>query len=231
MPPRISSNRVLLITIAIAIVLVLGMGWILLTGDPGRSPIPATAVPSSFSALETEPLTPSFRVPFAKDDTFSTATETGPDASPGPPAETLSPTSTLTETPVTPSTTPTPAGIQPLRVGQYDDTDPNIAYDPHWTFLKNPSTAKSYKGTIHASYDAGSEASFRFTGKQILLGYKRGKNFGTVTVMIDDQPYSFYEQALDLVWRSPQLPAGDHFVRIIHESGESVNLDYIVVVE
>ena len=27
------------------------------------------------------------------------------------------------------------------------------------------------------------------------------------------------EQAFDLVWRSPELPSGDHFVRIIHEAG------------
>jgi len=54
-------------------------------------------------------------------------------------------------------------------------------------------------------------------------------SFGTVTVLIDGQPYSFHEQAFDLVWRSPQLSPGDHFVRIIHESGESINLDYLEI--
>ena len=61
------------------------------------------------------------------------------------------------------------------------------------------------------------------------LGSQREKNFRMVTVLIDDQPYSFHEQAFDLVWRSPQLPPGDHFVRIIHDSGESINLDYIEI--
>jgi hypothetical protein len=63
------------------------------------------------------------------------------------------------------------------------------------------------------------------------LGYQRGRNFGIVTVIIDDQPYRFHEQAFDLVWRSPELSTGDHFVRIIHESGESINLDYIEILD
>jgi hypothetical protein len=33
------------------------------------------------------------------------------------------------------------------------------------------------------------------------------------------------------VWQSPELPSGDHFVRIIHESGESINLDYIEILD
>jgi hypothetical protein len=109
--------------------------------------------------------------------------------------------------------------------------DPNIAYDRYWTALKNPSTVNEYKGTIHVSTGMGSEASFRFTGERFHLGYKRGKSFGIVTVIIDDQSYSFHEQAFDLLWRSPQLSPGDHFVRIIHEGGESINLDYIEILD
>jgi hypothetical protein len=139
----------------------------------------------------------------------------------------------MTESRPTPSATPTPGRIQPLGAGRrYDDTDPNIAYDRFWTALKNPSTKNEYKGTIHASTGIGNEASFRFTGEGFLLGYKRGKSFGTVTVIIDgidSQPYSFHEQAFDLVWRSPELESGEHFVRIIHESGESINLDYVEI--
>jgi hypothetical protein len=137
----------------------------------------------------------------------------------------------ITESLPTSSATPTPGLIQPLRAGKYDDTDPNIAYDPYWTALKNPGTANAYLGTLHASTNTGSEASFRFTGEGFRLGYQRGTNFGTVTVLIDDQPYSFHEQAFDLVWRSPQLPPGDHFVRITHQSGESINLDYIEILD
>jgi hypothetical protein len=107
--------------------------------------------------------------------------------------------------------------------------DPNIAYDQHWIILKNAGTQNAYKGALHVSNGIGEEGIFRFIGKGFLLGFQRGMNFGTVTVLIDDQPYSFHEQAYDLVWRSPKLSPGDHFVRIIHESGESINLDYIVI--
>jgi hypothetical protein len=138
----------------------------------------------------------------------------------------------ITETLPPPSATHTPDQLQLLRAGRrYDDTDPNIAYDQHWTALKNPTTENAYKGTLHASADVGSEASFRFTGERFRLGYQRGKSFGTVAVFIDDQPYSFHEQAFDLVWRSPELSPGDHFVRIIHESGEAINLDYIEILD
>jgi len=234
MQPRPSFDRALLIPIAIGVVSILGIGWILLTSDLGQSLIPPTAIPSSFSSLEAATLTPSPRATPSQDETppEDTATRTSPAAYPGPPAETLPSTSTLiTESLPTPSATHTPDQIQPLPAGKYDDMDPNIAYNRFWTVLKNPGTKNAYKGTLHFSSAIGNEASFRFTGKRFRLGYQRGKNFGTVTVLIDDQPYSFHEEAFDLLWSSPQLSPGDHFVRIIHESGESINLDYIEILD
>jgi hypothetical protein len=233
MQPRPSFDRALLILIAIGVVSILGIGWIFSTSDLGKSPIAPTAIPSSFSSLEAGTLTPSPSVTPTQNETPPTATGTNPN--PGPPAETLPSTSTLiiliTESLPTPSATPIQDQFQPLPVGKYDDTDPNIAYDRFWILLKNPGTANAYKGTIHASTGIGNEASFRFTGERFNLGYQRGKNFGVVTVIIDDQPYSFHEQAFDLLWRSPQLSPGDHFVRIIHESGETINLDYIEILK
>jgi hypothetical protein len=121
--------------------------------------------------------------------------------------------------------------MQPFPAGKYDDTHPDIAYDRYWTPERSPGTKFAYKGTLHISTSVWSETTFRFTGQRLHLGYQRGKNFGIVTVMIDDQPYSFHEQAFDKIWRSPELSAGTHSVRIIHESGESVNLDYIEVLD
>jgi len=232
MQPRPSFDRALLIPIAIGVVSILGIGGILLTSALGKSIIPPTAIPSSFSSLEAGTLTSSPSPIPTRDETPPTATVTKPVAYPGPLNETLPSTSTLiTESLPTPSATPTPDRIQPLPAGKYDDMDPNIAYDRYWTVLKNPGTANAYKGTLHISTGIGDEAAFRFTGERFRLGYQRGTNFGTVTVIIDDQPYSFHEQAFDLLWRSPQLSPGDHFVRIIHESGESINLDYIEILE
>ena len=240
MQPRPPFDRSLLIPIAICVVSILGIAWIFSTSNLRETFTPPTAIPTAapfdVGALETEAalLFPS-PTPTREETPITstpTATETAPVAYPGPGNEKLPFGSSLsTEDPPTPSTTPTPAGIQPLTVGQYDDTDPDIAYDRGWTALKNLSTVNSFRGTIHASNAIGNEASFRFTGGGFWLGYKRAKSFGTVTVLIDNQPYSFSEQAFDLVWRSPKLSPGDHFVRIIHESGESINLDYIVILE
>jgi hypothetical protein len=232
MQPRPSFDRALLIPISIGVVSILGIGWIFLTRDRSKSTIPPTASPSSFSSLETRTRTPSPTATPTQEEPPPTATATSPVAYPGPLDETLPSTSTsITESPPTPSATYTPDYIQSLPAGKYDDTDPNIAYDPYWTALKNPGTANAYKGTLHASTGVGNEASFRFTGEGCRLGYQRGRNFGTVTVLIDDQSYSFHEQAFDLVWRSPKLTPGDHFVRIIHQSGETINLDYIEILD
>jgi hypothetical protein len=234
MQPRPPFDRALLIPIAIGVVSILGIGWIVLTSDLGKSLIPPTAIPSSFSSLEAGTRPPSPAESPTQDETppEDTATGTSPASYPGPPAETLSSTSTSTmEILPTPSATLTPEQIRPLPAGKYDDMDPNIAYDRYWTVLKNPGTKNAYYGTLHFSPGIGDEASFRFTGKGFILGYQRGKNFGTVTVIIDDQSYSFHEQAFDLLWSSPELSPGDHFVRIIHESGESINLDYIEILD
>ena len=237
MQHRPSFDRALFIPIAIGAVSLLGLGWILLTSDLSESFTPPTAVPTAIpfdvSSLETEissfypSATPTL------EEMTPTATETDPASYPGPPpSETLASASTrTTESRPAPSATSAPGQVPPLQAGKYDDMDPNITYDRYWTILKNPGTANAYKGALHVSTSIGSEASFRFTGRRFYLGYQRGKNFGIVTVMIDDQPYSFHEQAFDLIWRSPELSRGTHFVRLIHESGELINLDYIQVLE
>jgi len=233
MQPRPSFDRELLIVIAVGVILILGLVWIFLTNYPSESPIPPTveptAIPFDFSPLETGTLPAPSATP-TLEETPPTATGTSPDAYPGPPAQTLPSASTLiTDNRPAPSATPTPDQVQPLPAGKYDDTHPSIIYDRQWAFKMNSGTAHAYKGTLHISASSGSEAFFRFTGQQFSLGYQRGMNFGIVTVLIDDQSYSFHEQALGNVWLSPQLSPGTHFVRLIHENGESINLDYIEV--
>ena len=197
MQPRPSFDRELLIPIAIGVVSILGIVWIFSTSNLGTSLITPAAIPSSFSFLEAGTLTPSPTAPPTQDEPPLTATEiSSPDAYPGPPAEILPSTSTLImESLLTPSVTHPPDKFKTLSVGKYDDTDPNILYDSYWIALKNPGTANAYKGTLHISASIGHEASFRFTGKRFQLGYQRGKNFGIVTVIIDDQPYGFHDQA------------------------------------
>ena len=232
MQPRSFFNRSLWIPIGISVVSILGIGAILMTSVLGKPRTPPTATPYDFSSFDAGTLTPFPLTASIRDETPPTVTATSTDIYTETPFETSTATSTVTqESPPTLSATPSPSQFQLLAGGKYDDTDPNIAYDPYWTALKNPSTTQSYKGTIHASTSIGNQAFFRFKGKQFRLGYQRGKSFGTVTVFIDDQPYSFHEQDFGLVWHSPALSPGEHVVRILHESGESVNLDYIEILE
>ena len=236
MQPRSPFDAKLLIPIGVGAVSILGIGLILLTSDLSESLIPPmaapTAIPSNVSPLETWTLPPPLSATPTLEGTPPIATRTSLTSYTGPPAETFPSTSTLvTESRPAPSATPAPDQPQPFPAGKYDDMDPNIAYDRYWVVIKTAGTENAYKGALHVSASMGSEAFFRFTGQQFYLGYQRGRNFGTVTVIIDDQSYSFHEQAFDLIWRSPPLSPGTHFVRIIHESGESINLDYIQVLD
>jgi hypothetical protein len=234
MQPRPSFDPEFLIIIALSVVSILGLGWIFLANARIESTIPATveptAIPFDLSPSATRTLPPFPSLTPILEETPPTATGTNPDVYPGPPAETLPSASTLiTESQLAPSATPARDQAQPLPPGKYDDTNPSIAYDRHWGFKMNSGTKYAYKGTLHVSASMWSEASFRFTGQQLRLGYQRGRSFGTVTVMIDDQPYSFHEQAFGNIWLSPKLSPGTHSVRLIHENGESINLDYIEV--
>lgn len=235
MQPRPAFDRELLIPIAVGVVSILGLAWIFLANYRSESPIPPTVEPTAIPfetspfATRTPPPRPSATSP--QEETPPT-TGTSPVAYPGPPVETLPSGSTLVaESQPAPSATPTPDQVQPLPPGKYDDTHPKIAYDRHWAFKMNSGTAFAYKGTLHISESIGNELSFRFTGQRFYLGYQRGRSFGTVTVMIDGEPYSFHEQAFGNIWRSPELAPGIHTVRLIHESGQSINLDSIEVVD
>ena len=235
MQPRPTFDRELLIPIAVGVVSILGLAWIFLANYRSESPLPPTVEPTAIP-LETSPF--ATRTPPPRPSATSTLEETPPTATgtssvayPGPPVETLPSGSTLVaESQPAPSATPTPDQLQPLPPGKYDDTHPKIVYDRHWAFKMNSGTAFAYKGTLHISESIGNELSFRFTGQRFYLGYQRGRSFGTVTVMIDGEPYSFHEQAFGNIWRSPELAPGTHTVRLIHESGQSINLDSIEVV-
>lgn len=234
MQPRPSFDRELLIPIAVGVVAILGLGWIFLTNNRSESPLPATleptAIPFEVSPRATERLPASPLATATPEETETpraTATGTSPVSYPGPPAE----TPLAASTPITESQPVATADqVEPLAAGKkYDNTDPNIVYDRFWAFKMNSGTKFAYKGTLHVSGSIGNEASFRFTGQRFYFGYQRGRNFGIVTVVIDGETYNFHEQAFGNVWRSPELAPGTHSVRIIHESGESINLDYIEV--
>lgn len=236
MQPRPPFDRELLIPIAVGVVAILGIGWILSTSDLSQWLIRPTAEPTAVlldaAPLEIKTLASPLPATRTPKKTTPTTIGTSPDVDSELPVETTSPVSTvITRSQQTPSATSTPEDSQSFTAGKYDDTHPGIAYDRYWAFERSPGTKYAYQGTLHISVSMWSEATFRFTGRRLNLGYQRGRSFGIVTVLIDDQPYRFHEQAFDKIWRSPELSSGTHDVRIVHESGASVNLDYIEVVE
>ena len=234
MPPRPSFDRELLIPIVVGIVSMIGLAWIFLTNERGAASISPTLAPTTIPfeitrvEIEVRTPAPSATPTPTPEERLPTATGSSPNAYPGPPEETPPPASTLVPA-SQPGLVATSTADRALPLGKHDNTHPNIAYDRHWAFKMNSGTENAYKGTLHVSSGIGSEASFYFTGQRLYVGYQRGRNFGTVTVLIDNQPYRFHQQAFDRVWRSPELSPGLHSVRIIHESGETINLDYIEV--
>ena len=216
-PPRPSLDLELLILIAVGIVSTLALGWFFLSNNQTQLPPTPTIEPtvtlSDIGSLPTRTRLPPSVTPTAtQEEPLATATDATPVAYPGPPAEAVTPD-------------------QLLPVGKHDNTDPRINYDRYWTSEMNSGTSFAYQGTLHISPGIGNEASFQFSGQRFYLGYQRGRNFGIMTVMIDGQAYRFHQQAVDRIWRSPALAPGIHSVRLIHETGETVNLDYIEILE
>ena len=217
MQPRPSLDLELLTLIAVGVVSTLVLGWFFLTNDQNMLPITPTieptAIPSDVTPLATRTRLPPSATP-TQEETLPPTPETTPVAYPGPPAEAF-----------------TPDPDQLLPIGKHDDTDPRIDYDRYWTYEMNSGTSFAYKGTLHISPGIGNEATFQFIGQGFYLGYQRGRNFGIMRVVIDGQPYRFHQQAFDRIWRSPQLSPGTHSVKLIHESGETINLDYIEILD
>jgi hypothetical protein len=131
-----------------------------------------------------------------------------------------------------PSRTPT-AAINPLidltrliKVGQHDDVHEDIVYDDGW--IAQPNVILAYQETLHVSSVIGSELRITFEGRGFELGYQPGNNSGTILVEIDGEQFQIV-QAVGNIWLSPEFPLGVHAIRIVHESGGPVNLDYITI--
>lgn len=119
-------------------------------------------------------------------------------------------------------------GTAELTVAErYDNTDPLLDFDGDWESQTN--VADAYQGTLSVSNTIGSDLIFAFTGQQMIIGYLGDTGLGNLLISLDDQDFQV-NQSTGREWVSPQLPNTEHFVIIIHDSGESINLDYINVV-
>ena len=138
------------------------------------------------------------------------------------PGEAPSQVSTLPFSTSQASPTVSPAGLTVTE--RYDNTDPILVFDGDWDPQTN--VANAYQGTLSVSNTIENDLSFSFTGQQMIVGYLGGVGLGNLLISINDQEFQV-NQSTGKEWISPQLPDAEYFVIIIHDSGESVNLDYI----
>lgn len=109
-------------------------------------------------------------------------------------------------------------------IDRYDNTDPRLDYDGDWGNQTN--VANAYQKTLYVSNTIGNDLILSFVGQQIVIGYLGEPGLGSMVISIDDEEFQL-DQSTGKEWTSPQLDNSEHFVIIIHESGDSVNLDYI----
>jgi hypothetical protein len=144
------------------------------------------------------------------------------------PAVTPSPAAQITRTPST--STPTSASASPLNPGTYDEGDSRIVYTGDWTAQSGVTGA--YQTTLHVSNTLGNTINFRFIGQQVRLFYQSGRSLGSIRIVIDGLEIDLDQSAEESAaseWVSALLINGTHTVEITHQSGGSINLDYVIV--
>ena len=113
----------------------------------------------------------------------------------------------------------------------YDDADAAWTYTGDWSSM---ASVGSYADTLHYSTTIGNEAQVSFTSRQIKLIYLASPISGSVGVYLDgvkvtsiNQYSSFWD--MQKTWTSDLLPAGNHTVLVVQESGSFTTLDGITV--
>jgi len=142
-------------------------------------------------------------------------------------ADTFSQANTLVSNTLQASTATATAtvGAAALNViDRYDDADSRLDYDGDWVGESNIGNA--YQRTLFVSNTIGNDLILSFVGQQIIIGYLGGPGLGSIAISIDDNDFQL-DQSIGKEWVSPQFTNTEHFVIIVHESGNSVNLDYI----
>ncbi len=109
--------------------------------------------------------------------------------------------------------------------GKFDDIDDRIIYDGDWV---SEIVDTAYGETLFISTLVGDTAEFTFIGTQFTVGYLEDPGLGIVTLFIDGTEYTL-DQSSGFGWVSPELPPGEHTVSMIHESGEIIILDYLII--
>ncbi|WP_225797614.1 family 43 glycosylhydrolase [Streptomyces aculeolatus] len=112
-----------------------------------------------------------------------------------------------------------PAGDPGPGTTALNDTDPQVTYTGNWN-SGSGCAVQCFWGNDHWSAVAGATATFRFTGTRLALLSVKDTGNGIAAISVDGGP----EQRVDyygsprvgeqLQWVSPELPRGEHTVRI-----------------
>ncbi len=225
-------DRGILIPLGVGILSIAGIGLLLLivrfdTPEAASSGEPTNTL-FKYLFLATETYTPDPTAQTASKKGIETETISFPNETTTAASESAneqSGTPTIT-TSIAPNATSAPTvDINVFLVGKYDDIDDRIIYEGDWV---NEIVEIAYNETLFISTKIGNKAGFRFTGQQFQIGYLEDPELGTAIVLIDNDEYSL-DQSSNSGWLSPELPYGEHFVLITHESGEIIILDYITI--
>ena len=245
MDSKFSFDRGLLIPIGVGIFSIIGICLAFLSVYLDRQQAPApqepTVTPFKYLLLATEtPLLNLEKIELVATEAIPTqeptdtpSIESSAPASPLPPVTPVRtstpPSSNSTQQNPTPTRNVTPTsntGTQNVS-DRYDDTDPRLELDGDWNIDTNVNNA--YQHTLSTSSSIGNDVIFTFTGTQIVIGYIGGANLGTATVWIDGDEFEM-DQSTGTQWVSAEFSNDEHFVLIIHDAGDFINLDYINVV-
>ena len=233
-------DRELLIPIIIGVVSILGIALIFSIAylNRGQVPVPLepTATPFKYLLLATETGTPIPELEASASEEILQTAVTLPTFVPGTTKESIpfavgTPSSietVLDDDSFAPTVIPPVSEALPIDVGKFDDTNPNVEYGGDWTIQTN--IGKAYQGTLHVSNTIGNYLTLSFEGEQMQLGYQSASGFGSLTITIDEGEFVL-DQIANGTWVSPELTSGTHYVIIFHESGDTINLDYIDILD
>ncbi|MBI9045471.1 MAG: BspA family leucine-rich repeat surface protein [Anaerolineaceae bacterium] len=118
-----------------------------------------------------------------------------------------------------------------LFEGTYDDSNTAITYTGSWS---QDDISGATEGHWHVSTSTGSSAEVTFNGIQISLIFAKNIDLGTLSVYIDDVLITTINEygatmQFQQSWDSNELTAGEHTLRLVHETGTYAVLDGIVV--
>jgi hypothetical protein len=173
---------------------------------PNEPPIPISTVASGFPAFPTQ--APS-QIPIL-------ATNTVQSSIPAPAEVTATMTSSVAGTTVSGFTQ------------KYDNVDQLLLYYGNW--VSRTDVANAYQGTLHVSNRVGNDVAFSFVGQQIAIGYLGEPGLGSITISIDDDEFRLNQSGGNR-WLSPEFSSTEHFVILLHEEGDTINLDYVEIIQ